>query len=119
MKLTIVIASMLMACCWLGYSVAAFGIVLADSVGAGSTYFAGPGFGMFFVSLITILLPSGIFGRRVLVVVVGLLLTASIAISPWLYAGSDPANVRPWLQFGSIGLIVTGAYTSTRGPQAG
>ena len=110
MQLAFIILSMLMACAWLGYSVApVFNIVPADSVGAGSSYWIGPGLGMFLVALVSILLPAGIFGRRLVCVIAGLLLTASIAISPWLYIGRDLSQIRPWLHVGTMLLIVVGA----------
>lgn len=114
MRHAIVTMSMVMACLWLGYSVArVLDVVPADSVSAGSTYFVAPGFIMFLVSLFAILLPSGLFSRTALIGVVGVLLTTSIVISPWLYAGRDSSNVRPWLHFGTIALIVIGARVSS------
>jgi hypothetical protein len=113
MQLAIVMASMLMALAWLGYSIVpAFDIVPADSVGMGSSYFVAPGLGMFLIALCAILIPSGVFGRRSLVVVSGLLLGASIGISPWLYAGHDPSHVRQWLHLFTFLLITMGTCLS-------
>lgn len=110
MQLAIVIASMLISLSWLGYSVApVFDIVPA---GTGSSYFVAPGLGMFVISICAILIPSGAFERRSLVLVSGLLIAASVGISPWLYAGHDPANLRQWLHLGTILLIVTGTIVS-------